>query len=244
MEQEQTSTTKANDLLQIIIQLLTIILLAVMSFYFYKVQNQISELMAHVAEHKVEISQSAISTRREFDGEIDIEDTPVYNDPKTANVVVIEFSDFECPYCAKASTKVRQLQQENPDILFVHKDFPLKYHTRAEAAAVAAHCAWEQEKFWDFYQQIFTDQNFSEEAYLDYAQMFGLETELFKSCLNDPTQTERVQSDFDLGLSLKVDKVPLFIMGSFSQNANILKVQGEYYTADELEGALSTYVNR
>ena len=74
--------------------------------------------------------------------------------------------------------------------------------------------------------------------------MFGLETELFKSCLNDPTQTERVQSDFDLGLSLKVDKVPLFIMGSFSQNANILKVQGEYYTADELEGALSTYVNR
>ncbi|MBE3086294.1 MAG: thioredoxin domain-containing protein [Bacteroidetes bacterium] len=244
MEKENPLSKSDSNWTQVVIQILTIILLAVMTFYFYKLQGTLSDLIKHIENQEVILEQPPTSSRREFSGAISVQDSPTINDADNAKVVVVEFSDFECPFCAKASQTVSQLQKDRNMVLFVHKDFPLKYHTQAENAAVAARCAGEQNKFWEYYQLIYSEASFSEESYIDYAGKVGVDIQSFKTCLEDPEQLNRVKQDFEEGIKLKIDKVPLFIVGNFSINNGNIQVQGAYYSADELAAAIDLYTTK
>jgi protein-disulfide isomerase len=229
---------------QIIIQILTIILLAVMTFYFYRLQTTLTDLLQGI-EQQDEISDNLTNPSiREFNGTISIQHSPTMHDIESANVVVIEFSDFECPFCAKASENASHLQEDNKSVLFIHKDFPLIYHTKAEKAAVAARCAGEQGKYWEYYRLIYKEASFSEESYIDYAGNVGADIQSFETCLEDPEQLNRVKQDFEEGVKLKIDKVPLFIVGKFSIGDGSIQVQGAYHSADELAAAIDLYLNR
>ncbi|MGB4596208.1 MAG: thioredoxin domain-containing protein, partial [Anaerolineaceae bacterium] len=150
----------------------------------------------------------------------------------------------ECPFCAKASETVTQLQEDNKTVLFIHKDFPLKYHTQAEKAAVAARCAGEQGKYWEYYRLIYKEASFSEETYSKYAEEVGINIHSFETCIDDPEQLDRVKRDFEEGVDIKIDRVPLFIVGNFSIGDGSIQVQGAYYSADELAAAIDLYLNR
>src|SRR5271169_2021091 len=76
--------------------------------------------------------------------------------PEKAQVALVEFADYECPYCQKVAADLKKLQAELSDkVAFTYKDFPLPMHARAEKAAEAARCAGKQGKFWEFHDELF-----------------------------------------------------------------------------------------
>jgi len=103
-------------------------------------------------------------------------------------VTLIEFSDFQCPYCSRAKNTLDELlkiYKDNLEISFKH--FPLPFHNNAMPAAIAAVAADQQGKFWPMYDKLFANQQNLEAASLEkYAQEIGLDLAKFKATIADP----------------------------------------------------------
>jgi protein-disulfide isomerase len=145
---------------------------------------------------------------------IDIEDSPVLG-PAGARVVVVEFSDLLCPACREAHHTTRRIREAYGDqIRWVFKDFPLERHKGAAKAAQAAHCAGEQDKFWE-YQDIVIhsgEENPDAGRLTAYAQKLGLDREQFGSCLNNGKYRERIENDIQSGKKAGISAIPTFII--------------------------------
>lgn len=134
---------------------------------------------------------------------------------RAAKVVIVEFSDFECPYCAEAVTNIRSLQNTfSDDVRVVYRDFPLQeLHTRALAAAVAAECAHEQGKFWEMHDVLFAHRTALMDTDLhEYAQRIGLDDSSFNTCLNSEVIVNEIRADQQQGLSYGVQGTPTFFI--------------------------------
>jgi protein-disulfide isomerase len=138
-----------------------------------------------------------------------------------AKVTIVEFSDFECPYCGKF------YQETFPDIKknyidkglvrFVHRDFPLSMHAHAEEAAEAAECAGEQGFYFPYAHLLYGHQELLEtKNLLRYAKDLGLNETAFNDCLSSGAMKEEVQKDMNEGISYGVKGTPaFFINGEF-----------------------------
>ena len=143
------------------------------------------------------------------------------SDPSRGNpsapVTVVEFSDFQCPYCLRASPTLKQLQQAYGDkVRVVWKDFPLtQIHPDAFKAAEAAHCAGEQGKFWEYHDRLFDNQTaLKPDDLRKYAADAGLDAEKFSACFTSSRFAERVRDGVALGTQLGVNSTPtLYING-------------------------------
>ena len=140
----------------------------------------------------------------------------VLGDPD-AKVTIVEFSDFECPFCGRFYTQtLPQLKEEYFDtgkVKLVYRDFPLSFHPQAQPAAEAAECANEQDKFWEFHDKIFDNQSsMSTTNYKQWAADLGLDTEQFNSCLDDGKYRAEVQADFSAGQAAGVSGTPTFFI--------------------------------
>jgi protein-disulfide isomerase len=137
--------------------------------------------------------------------------------PEDAKVTVVEFSDFQCPYCGKAATVVDQVKQKYSDrIHFVFRQFPLPMHENARGAAEAALAANAQGKFWQFHDKLFTNQTQLTRAGLEgFAKETGLNVAEFDKALDAKTYAPDVDSDVKLGESVAVQGTPtMFINGA------------------------------
>lgn len=117
-----------------------------------------------------------------------------------APVTIIEYSDFECPFCARFHPTLKQLLQEFPDVKWVYRHFPLtSIHSRALDAAIASECVAEQggnDMFWQFSDAMFDNQNrLGTELYAELVQGLGLSSEQFTACFNSGKYTKHVQDD-------------------------------------------------
>lgn len=142
------------------------------------------------------------------------DDDPVRG-PATAAITIIEFSDYECPYCQSWHQEVwLPLQAAFPDqIRLVYRDFPLPGHPNATPAAQAANCAHEQDRFWEYHDLLFSwELGLSREAYLEYANRLGLDTNMFTQCLDENRYADEVQADFDYAANLGVRSTPTFFI--------------------------------
>jgi protein-disulfide isomerase len=142
--------------------------------------------------------------------------------PETAKVTIVEFSDFQCPYCAQAHETVRQLRERYPEqVRVVFRHFPLAFHEHARLAAQAALAAHAQGKFWPYHDRLFERQNALDRKSLDtYAQDLGLDVALFKKSLDENAYDAQVEADLALGRSVRVDGTPtMFINGKRAENA-------------------------
>jgi protein-disulfide isomerase len=143
------------------------------------------------------------------------------NDPSYGNqkapVTIVEFSDFQCPYCLRAMPTLKRLQQTYGDRLrVVWKDFPLtRIHPQAAKAAEAAHCAEEQGKFWPYHDRLFANQSaLMVDDLKKYAQDSGLDAARFTMCLDSSKYASRVREGLDAGTALGVSSTPtLFVNG-------------------------------
>jgi protein-disulfide isomerase len=151
--------------------------------------------------------------------DVPIDDDPILGSPD-APITIIEFSDYECPYCRRWHLEVFPLIRQNyPDqVRFVFRDFPLtSIHPNAVPAAVAANCAHEQGKFWEFNEALFSMQlGLNKEAYLGYAQSFGLDIPAFETCLTDKRHEQEVLDDLNWASSLGVRSTPTFFLNGIA----------------------------
>ena len=136
--------------------------------------------------------------------------------PVDSKVKIVEFSDFECPYCANAAKVVHQIREKYGDkVHFVFRQYPLPGHPNARPAAQAALAANEQGKFWQFHDRLFENQRALTRDKLEgYAKESGLDVEKFKKSLDDKKLDEQVATDMKLGEQVQVQGTPtLFING-------------------------------
>ena len=135
--------------------------------------------------------------------------------PVDAPVTIIEFSDFQCPFCSRATGTVKKLEEAYPGkIRFVYRDFPLvQIHPRAARAAEAAACANDQGKFWAMHDALFSHQDKLEDADLKQrAADLGLDAALFGACLDSGRHTAEVKKDQSEGERYGVASTPAFFV--------------------------------
>jgi protein-disulfide isomerase len=137
--------------------------------------------------------------------------------PANAKVTVVEFSDFQCPYCGKAASVVDQIKEKYSErVRFVFRQFPLPMHENARGAAEAALAANAQGKFWEFHDKLFQNQTQLTRSGLEgFAKDAGLNVTEFKKALDAKTFAAEVDSDVKLGESVAVQGTPtMFINGA------------------------------
>lgn len=145
--------------------------------------------------------------------DVSVDDDPVRGNPD-AKVTIIQFADFQCPYCGKANSTVQQvLKDYDGKVKMVFRDFPLGFHASATPAAVAANCAGKQGKYWEMFDQIMPNQRELEEADLvKYAQNAKVDIGKWQECRKDPAEVAEVQKDQADGAALGVTGTPAFFI--------------------------------
>ncbi len=143
--------------------------------------------------------------------------------PKDAKVTVVEFSDFQCPFCRRGAATMDKLREIYPkDVKIVFKNLPLPMHPHAESAAKAALAAGEQGKFWEMADALFQNQGkLGEELYEQKAKELGLNVEKFKKDMESPKVAEQIASDKKLAQELGLQGTPAFYV-------NGVAVRGAY----------------
>ncbi|MBI3782362.1 MAG: thioredoxin domain-containing protein [Deltaproteobacteria bacterium] len=130
-----------------------------------------------------------------------------------APITIIEFSDYECPYCKRAFTTVEQVLKTYGDkIRFVHRDFPLPFHESARPAAEAALCANAQGKFWEYQDKLFPSEDLSEAKLKSLAKDVGLDTGKFDDCLTKKPNGATIDKDVADGTEAGVNGTPAFFI--------------------------------
>lgn len=135
--------------------------------------------------------------------------------PEDAPITIVEFSDYQCPYCQRAEVVLAELRSEYPERLrFVYKHFPLEsIHPRARPAAQAAACAGEQGRFWEYHELLFTAGAPMEEADLkSYAELLKLDRGRFEACRRSGRGDVPVARDMAEAQRLGVSSTPTFFI--------------------------------
>ncbi len=158
--------------------------------------------------------------------DVTIGDAPVRGS-RNAAVTIVEFADYQCPYCQQMHPELKVLQEELAGkVALVFKDFPLDMHVNAEKAAEAARCAGEQGKYWDFHDILFHNSERLEVSQLkQYARDLKLNQANFDTCLDSGKEAAAIQKDLAQGRQLGVRGTP-----SFFFNGRMLSGSMDYYT--------------
>jgi uncharacterized membrane protein/predicted DsbA family dithiol-disulfide isomerase len=148
-----------------------------------------------------------------------------------APVAIVEFSDFQCPFCVQAFHDLRELLRTRPEVSVVFRHFPLdascnagvrrSLHPDACLAACAAECAGQQGRFWEYHDVLFENhENLQRESLFRYAREIRLDIPTFRTCLDDPATRARVGEDIAAGTRVGVSSTPtLFINGRAVEGA-------------------------
>jgi len=157
---------------------------------------------------------------------------------KEAKVVLVEYSDFQCPACAYYQPLFKKLSEEFGDkITFAYRHFPLRQHQNARLAAYAAEAAGRQNKFWEMHDLIFENQNRwenrgdAENIFTGYARTLGLDIDEFKNGLSSKEIKDKVENDYQSGIRSNVNATPTVFL-----NGEKIKVPPNY---DELQNIIN-----
>jgi protein-disulfide isomerase len=132
---------------------------------------------------------------------------------KEAAVTIIEFSDFQCPFCKDSqSTLKKVLQTYGNNVRLVFKHLPLEMHPQALSSARAAFCAGEQNHFWQYHDALFASNNLSLEPFNKIATELGLDLPKFKTCFDSEPSRRAVLNDVQEARRLGINGTPTFIV--------------------------------
>jgi protein-disulfide isomerase len=132
--------------------------------------------------------------------------------------MIVEFSDYQCPYCHQVESTVKQVLAKYGDkVGFAYRDFPLKaIHAQAEIAAVASRCALEQGKFWEYHDQLFATSNLEKDSLIEYARNLKLDDKQFASCLTSNRYLAEIDKDVQEGRKVGVSGTPGFFINGIA----------------------------
>ena len=174
--------------------------------YFTQEQNRARADQAKAREKKME---------DQFNNplKIDVGNSPTKG-PKNAKVTVVEFSDFECPYCKRGANTVEEILKAYPkDVKVVFKNLPLSFHKNAKPAAIAALAAGKQGKYWEMHDELFKNQRgLTADYFLKSAKTIGLNVDQFKKDIADEALAKQVADDEAGARKLGITGTPGFVV--------------------------------
>ncbi|MBF0106366.1 MAG: thioredoxin domain-containing protein [Deltaproteobacteria bacterium] len=191
------------------------------------------QLMAQLSEQKKQMAmgdyidnlkkQAQIKINLERPrAKVSVDDDPSQGGPTTAPVTLIEFTEYQCPFCKRARATIKQILDTYGDkVHYVIRDFPLSFHNQAKDAANAAQCAGDQGKYWEFSDELWKIQGQqTTEALTKIATDIGLNLEKFNSCVSSQKYYAEIDKDQDDGVVAGVTGTPAyFINGLFLSGA-------------------------
>ena len=195
-----------------------------------ELDNAIAELELKILEKQLPTKQPSIPL------EISADNDPIIGNPD-APITIIEFSDFQCPFCARFHIQtlptIMEEYIEKGTVKLVFRDFPIQsIHPNAVPASVAAECANEQGKFKQMHDILFEKQNewsnletvYAIELFNQYSEQINLEQEQFSSCLSTAKYVKEIQNDLDDGRTYGVTGTPGFFIGN--QQIGFVELKG------------------
>ncbi len=171
-----------------------------------------------------ELIDSTVNPLEEAAKKISLKDVPVKGN-KDAKVTIVEYSDFQCPFCKRATEDVLPgiLKEYQGKVKLVFKQLPLPNHNWADDAAIASVCAYNQSNdgFWKYHDIVFQKQKEitvekSKEQLMTFAKQVGLDTGKFEACVSSPDTATRVQNEVKEAQSLGINSTPTFVVNGMS----------------------------
>jgi protein-disulfide isomerase len=202
--------------------LVGVVALTVVAIVLYSQERSIGELVQQVANLRTEQERMAaqLTSRAGFTpADIDVTGAPALG-PAADVVTLIEFSDYECPFCIKHFTQTMPLIQANyiatGRIRYVFKDFPVDAnHPMSIRAHEAAHCAMEQQKFWALHVRLFSAPGtHTPDQLVGRATEVGLDVPSFKACIASGRTTAAIRASVAIAEQLGADGTPAFYLGT------------------------------
>lgn len=149
----------------------------------------------------------------------------------SAAITIIEFSDYQCPYCRRFHEEVlpalRQAYIDTGKVQLIFKDFPLSTHSEAMPAALAGRCAAAQGKFWPMNELLFSQNKLEATVYPRLAQTLNLDVEAFKKCMQNPALRQTVQRDRNQARGLNINSTPSFLIGRMQGERMVIERVGQ-----------------
>jgi protein-disulfide isomerase len=143
----------------------------------------------------------------------ELDDGSPVKGPVKAAVTIVEFSDFECPFCAQVQDTLKQIvERYGGEVRLVFKHLPSEGHRHSLAAARAAYCAGEQDRFWQFHDALFATRELSPKVFDEISARLGLRREKFAACLSDEASRTAVIKDIELARRYRIDSTPSFLI--------------------------------
>jgi len=166
-----------------------------------------------------EIYDTTVDPQKEIMEKISLKDVPIKG-ADNAKVVIVEYSDFQCPFCKRGKDMLPQILKDyNGKVKIAYKQLPLKNHNWAMPAAIASVCAYEQgnDKFWALHDKLFDSQKDitlenSKEKFNQYAKEVGLDTKKFDACLNSKEVKAKVDTQMKEAVEIGVQSTPTFVV--------------------------------
>lgn len=212
---------------------LAVLLLLVNIFGTYNLYAKFNAAISGLKQNSASDQSNAQNQQASAKIDVSAGDSPFLGQAN-APVTIIEFSDFQCPYCGNftkdAFLQIKSQYIQGGKVKFVFRNFPLPFHENAEKAAEAALCANEQGKFWDYHDKLFANQNaLTVDNLKTYAKDLGLDTSKFNSCLDSGTMEATAKKDAADGTSYGVGGTPSFFItkGSLSVDPNYIIKQSQ-----------------
>ncbi|MEL6854687.1 MAG: thioredoxin domain-containing protein [Cyanobacteria bacterium J06607_13] len=182
-----------------------------------------TDAAAEEAAKRAEWEAQMATIREVLDGKdrADLISNAATKGPADADVILIKFSDFECPFCAVAAADMKDFTEaHSDDVLYVYKHFPLtSIHDEAMPAAKATWAAAQQDQFWIYHDGLFAYQEkLGEDYYVELAEQVGLDVEQFNRDRNSPEAQAAVEADLALAKDLNLRGTPSFLMTNLTDS--------------------------
>ena len=133
--------------------------------------------------------------------------------PATAPITIIEFSDYECPFCKRAEPAMEQVLSTYKDkVKFVYRHYPLPFHQQARPASEAALCANAQGKFWEYHKKVMASASLTEDTLKQIGKDVGVDAAKFDTCLKNKEFTKDIDKDLEDGQAVGVNGTPAFFI--------------------------------
>ncbi|MDH5509521.1 MAG: DsbA family protein [Nitrospinota bacterium] len=175
-------------------------------------------MQAYYEEKKRQARERELSEAFANSKLLGVEGLPLKGNP-SGQITIVEFSDFQCPYCAQSVNTLSQVQKKYRDkVRIAYKHFPLSNHAAARSAAKASLAAEKQGKFWAYHDMLMRRQSEWGAApepvilFVDYARKLGLDPTQFKNDFSDPNFDARIDRDVNLGNELRIQATPTFFV--------------------------------
>lgn len=200
-----------------------------------EIRQEIKSLRSEVSQLRSTVVSNAKGKRNPIVKKVELGDSPILGS-KDAAIGIVEFSDYQCPYCRRHFSntlpKIKEQYINTGKVKYVLQDFPLSFHPQAKPAAIAVKCAEKQGEghYWSMHHELFgkSGRKLKKDTYTDLAKTFNLDQKKFDECLLDPLVDKEVEKSLAYGQSLGVTGTPAFFVGRIKNGSlvNAYRISG------------------